>query len=300
MEQRHRHGYLYGTMVLAAGTVVVKLIGALFKIPLTNILGGVGMSYFNVAYELYYPLYALFVSGVPVAVSKLVSESMACGRARDARKLLRVAGAAFLAVGAAGSLLMFFGAGWFSARVQNPGSVWAVRMLSPALFFGCLMAALRGYWQGMQDMAPTAVSQIVEAVAKLAFGLALSYGVTVAGLRQFSLEGTGVRRALRLGAGGADCGAALRGGGRDPRRDGQHPLRRGLHGRAPQARARRDHPRAVEGVAARGPVPRAAQTAGRDRGAGVRRLAHHQPHLLHRSHLGDEPPGPRDHPASRA
>ena len=190
MEQRHRHGYLYGTMVLAAGTVVVKLIGALFKIPLTNILGGVGMSYFNVAYELYYPLYALFVSGVPVAVSKLVSESMACGRARDARKLLRVAGAAFLAVGAAGSLLMFFGAGWFSARVQNPGSVWAVRMLSPALFFGCLMAALRGYWQGMQDMAPTAVSQIVEAVAKLAFGLALSYGVTVAGLRQFSLEGT--------------------------------------------------------------------------------------------------------------
>lgn len=92
MEQRHRHGYLYGTMVLAAGTVVVKLIGALFKIPLTNILGGVGMSYFNVAYELYYPLYALFVSGVPVAVSKLVSESMACGRARDARKLLRVAG----------------------------------------------------------------------------------------------------------------------------------------------------------------------------------------------------------------
>lgn len=161
MEQRHRHGYLYGTMVLAAGTVVVKLIGALFKIPLTNILGGVGMSYFNVAYELYYPLYALFVSGVPVAVSKLVSESMACGRARDARKLLRVAGAAFLAVGAAGSLLMFFGAGWFSARVQNPGSVWAVRMLSPALFFGCLMAALRGYWQGMQDMAPTAVSQIV-------------------------------------------------------------------------------------------------------------------------------------------
>ena len=61
MEQRRGHGYLYGTMVLAVGTVIVKLIGVFFKIPLTNILGGVGMSYFNVAYELYYPLYALFV-----------------------------------------------------------------------------------------------------------------------------------------------------------------------------------------------------------------------------------------------
>ena len=61
MELRRGHGYLYGTMVLAVGTVIVKLIGVFFKIPLTNILGGVGMSYFNVAYELYYPLYALFV-----------------------------------------------------------------------------------------------------------------------------------------------------------------------------------------------------------------------------------------------
>ena len=60
MEQRRGHGYLYGTMVLAVGTVIVKLIGVFFKIPLTNILGGVGMSYFNVAYELYYPLFQAY------------------------------------------------------------------------------------------------------------------------------------------------------------------------------------------------------------------------------------------------
>ena len=111
MEQRRGHGYLYGTMVLAVGTVIVKLIGVFFKIPLTNILGGVGMSYFNVAYELYYPLYALFVSGVPVAVSKLVSESVAKGRARDAEKLLRLSVGAFVVIGIAGSALMYFGAG---------------------------------------------------------------------------------------------------------------------------------------------------------------------------------------------
>ncbi|MFR9190062.1 MAG: hypothetical protein ACLVL7_07385 [Anaerotruncus massiliensis (ex Togo et al. 2019)] len=166
MEQRHRHGYLYGTMVLAAGTVVVKLIGALFKIPLTNILGGVGMSYFNVAYELYYPLYALFVSGVPVAVSKLVSESMACARARRASSCGWRGG---LPRGRRGGKPAHVFRRVVSARVQNRLGVGGADAL-PALFFGCLMAALRGYWQGMQDMAPTAVSQIVEAVAKLAFG----------------------------------------------------------------------------------------------------------------------------------
>lgn len=211
MGQRHRHGYLYGTMVLAAGTVVVKLIGALFKIPLTNILGGVGMSYFNVAYELYYPLYALFVSGVPVAGLQARQREHGL-RARARRAQAPAGGGGGLPRGRARreACSCFSARGGFPPGMQNPGSVWAVRMLSPALFFGCLMAALRGYWQGMQDMAPTAVSQIVEAVAKLAFGLALSYGVTVAACGVLP-GGDGVRRALRLGAGGADRGAALRG-----------------------------------------------------------------------------------------
>ena len=190
MEQRRGHGYLYGTMVLAVGTVIVKLIGVFFKIPLTNILGGVGMSYFNVAYELYYPLYALFVSGVPVAVSKLVSESVAKGRARDAEKLLRLSVGAFVVIGIVGSALMYFGAGWFSQRVNNPPAALAVRMLSPALLFGCVMAALRGYWQGMQNMVPTAVSQVVEAVAKLVLGLTLAYAATAIGMAEYARAGT--------------------------------------------------------------------------------------------------------------
>ncbi|MGI5966588.1 MAG: putative polysaccharide biosynthesis protein [Anaerotruncus rubiinfantis] len=190
MNQQHKQGYLYGTMVLAAGTMTVKVIGVLFKIPLTNILGGVGMSYFNVAYDLYYPLYALFVSGVPVAVSKLVSESIACGRARDARRLLRVSATVFVSIGSCGTILMFVGARWFAGLVDNPDACYAIWMLAPALFFGCVMAAFRGYWQGLQDMVPTAVSQIVEAVAKLILGLALAYLITLAGMREFARAGT--------------------------------------------------------------------------------------------------------------
>lgn len=188
--KQQKQNYLYGTMILGVGTVAVKLIGALFKIPLTNILGGVGMSYFNVAYDLYYPLYALFVSGVPVAVSKLVSENMACGRVRDARRVLRLSLLCFLAVGAAGALFMYFGADWFTELIQNPNARFAVRMLSPAIFFGCITAAFRGYYQGLQDMRPTAVSQVVEAVAKLLTGLALAFLITNAGMKEFMEAGT--------------------------------------------------------------------------------------------------------------
>ena len=127
MANPQKQGYLYGTVVLAGGMVAVKLIGACFKIPLTNLLGGVGMSYFNVAYDLYYPLYALFVSGVPVAVSKLVSEVTAVGQGQLARGLLRRALGMFTGLGALGMGLMFLGAGWFSQLVKNPLAAPAVR-----------------------------------------------------------------------------------------------------------------------------------------------------------------------------
>ncbi len=184
-----RQSFLYGTMILAMGTVIVKLVGALFKVPLANLLGGVGMSYFNVAYDLYYPLYALFVSGVPIAVSKLVSESLAQGRCRDARRLLRVAICLFAGAGLLGSLVMYAGAGWFANLVNNPSAKYAVRCLSPALFCGCLLAVFRGYSQGHQDMAPTAISQMIEAVAKLVFGLTFTYSISWIGLHQYAQEG---------------------------------------------------------------------------------------------------------------
>lgn len=187
---KNHRGYLYGTIVLGVGTAVVKLIGALFKIPLTNILGGVGMSYFNVAYDLYYPLYALFISGVPVAVSKLVSENIACGKIQNARRILYTAFGTFLSAGALGTLAMFGGAEWFTALIDNPQAKAAVMALAPSLLLGCCVACLRGYWQGYQDMGPTAVSQIVEAIAKLLFGLWFSNLAMRAGMREFYASGT--------------------------------------------------------------------------------------------------------------
>lgn len=183
-------GYLYGTMVLGIGTIAVKIIGAVFKIPLTNLLGGVGMSYFNVAYDLYYPLCALFISGVPAALSKLISENIACGRVQDAKRLLHIALLAFTGIGLAGTAFMIWGAEWFVCLIDNPQAQAAVIMLAPSLLFGCIMACLRGYWQGNQDMAPTAKSQVVEAAAKLFFGLFFAYWAARSGIKEYLSYGT--------------------------------------------------------------------------------------------------------------
>lgn len=190
MKKQQGQSVVYGMIILTAGTLVVKVIGALFKIPLTNILGALGMTYFNVGYDLYYPLYALFVSGVPVAVSKLVSESVAKGKVGDARRLLRVSLLLFFGVGLLGSCLMLLGARWFSGLLPTPEAVYSIWMLSPALFFGCIMAAYRGYFQGLQNMIPTALSQIIESIAKLVFGLSISHFVIKTGMEQYLANGT--------------------------------------------------------------------------------------------------------------
>jgi len=175
LHKKTGQSFLNGAIILGAGTMAVKLIGVFFKIPLERMLNGIGYSYFSTAYDLFTPIYALSVSGFPVAVSKLVSENLALGRYRDVRRIRRISMLMFMLIGVIGSLAMFFGAGIFVKSVNNPSAYLAVAVMSPALFFGCMSAAFRGYYQGFQDMKPTAVSQITEAFAKLAAGLSLCY-----------------------------------------------------------------------------------------------------------------------------
>lgn len=176
-------------MILTASAMAVKLIGALFKIPLTNILGGSGMAYFMTAYDLFSPVYALSIAGLPVAVSRLVSENVAKGRYRDIKKVFRLSFLMFFLSGIVGSLIMLLGAGPFAEAVGNPDAVYAVSAMAPAIFFGCILSAIRGYYQGLSNMLPTALSQIVEAAAKLILGIGLALLITEWGIRQFSQTG---------------------------------------------------------------------------------------------------------------
>lgn len=166
-----KQSFLEGAIILTAATIVVKIIGMLYKIPLGNILGAVGMSYFMTAYNIFNPIYALSVAGFPVAVSKMVSESMAKRQYREAKKIFQSSFVLFILTGIAGFALMFFGADTAAALVDNPDAGLAIRAMAPAVLFCCVISAYRGYYQGLGNMTPTAVSQVLESIFKLVCGI---------------------------------------------------------------------------------------------------------------------------------
>lgn len=185
-----QQSFLYGSTVLMASMLAVKLIGALFKIPLTNILGETGMGYFGSAYNLYTTVYALTVTGLSTAVARMTAEQAAQGRWRDVRRLFRMATGLFLLLGLLGSTIVLAAARRFSILINSPHSFWAVVMIAPAIFFCCLMASFRGYYEGLANMTPTAVTQVVEVAVKLAAGLTFAHLAMGAARRQFASTGT--------------------------------------------------------------------------------------------------------------
>ena len=170
-----------GAAILAVGILVVKLIGMFYKIPLVNIIGQEGTADFNNAYNIYAVLLTISTAGLPVAVSKLVSEANALGKRNQVRRIFRLALAAFLILGVASFMVMYFKADWLAGLMNDSKAAQGIRTLAPAVIcVGCL-AAFRGYSQGHSNMAPTSVSQIIEALCKLVVGLGLAYWLVSAG-----------------------------------------------------------------------------------------------------------------------
>ncbi len=196
MRKKHSQSFLEGAAVLTLSTIVVKVIGALFKIPLANILGGVGMSYFVSAYDLFTPIYSVTVTGLGVASSRLISETAASSGPGGVSRVLRASRRLFLALGVLGMAAVVFFARPFSAAISNPGAVWAVYAIAPAVLFSCVSAIYRGYFQGMSNMIPTAKSQVLESLIRLAAGTSLSYGVTLLLRRSYLERGEVLGRAF--------------------------------------------------------------------------------------------------------
>ena len=174
-EQSKKQSFLGGAAILAGAVAVVKVIGALYKLPLNNILGDVGKTYFQTAYEIYNVLLTVSTAGLPLAISKLTSQAHARGRENEKRKIFRTAIWLFFALGLIGSCLMFFGAQGLADFQRNSMAAAPIRALAPAVFCVCLLACMRGYTQGQGNMGPTAVSQVLEALCKLGVGLPLAW-----------------------------------------------------------------------------------------------------------------------------
>lgn len=157
------------------GIVVVKLIGAVYKIPLFNIIGDEGTGHFNNAYVIYNLLQMVSTAGLPIALSKTVSEANALGRRNQVHRVFRVALLTFVVLGAVSFAVMFAFAQPL-ADLQGDGmAVYAVRAMAPTCLFVCVLSTFRGYAQGHANMVPTSVSQIIEALGKLVIGLSLAW-----------------------------------------------------------------------------------------------------------------------------
>ena len=163
-----------GAAILAASIIVVKIIGALYKIPLVNILGDEGFGHFNNAYAVFNLLMMVSTAGLPVAMSKTISEANAMDRRNQVQRIFRVALLTFVILGAISTLIMFFFAGPLARFQGDALAAPAIRAMSLSAFFLCAVSAYRGYAQGHFDMVPTAVSQFIEAVTKLVLGLILA------------------------------------------------------------------------------------------------------------------------------
>jgi stage V sporulation protein B len=180
----NKQSYLKGALILTAAGILIRFLGAAYRIPLGRMLGDEGLGIYAVPNQFYYLLFTISTAGIPVAVARLVSEKTASGQYRDAYTTFKLARAAMLSIGLSFSFLLFFGAEWLveTGIVANPDSFYGLRAVAPIVFFAATTSAYRGLFQGMQNMTVVAVSQIADQVLLAIGTVTLSYLLLPKGL----------------------------------------------------------------------------------------------------------------------
>lgn len=185
MAGRKKQSLLNGALVLVLATAFVEVIGVLYKIPLTELIGTMGRGYTGTAFNIYIPVYNIAMAGLPVAISKLVAQSVAEGHFNNVKKIFRIAFWLFFAAGAIGTVVLLILAYPYAKSMKAMESLPSIFMIAPAVFVCCVMATYRGYYSGLRNQNPSAVSQMFEVVGKLGFGLGLAYVVQRYGMSCF-------------------------------------------------------------------------------------------------------------------
>lgn len=175
MASNKKQSFLHGAALLAGATVIVKVLGALYKIPLGNIIDDAGFGYFNTAYDIYSVLLVASTTGLPVAMSRMIAEAGSLGRYGQIRRIYQTALCIFLGLGVVSTVLMTGFCRPLANWMNSPNSWAAIAALGPSALLMCLTSAFRGFFQGQGNMRPTSVSQVLEAVCKLVVGLGLAW-----------------------------------------------------------------------------------------------------------------------------
>ena len=179
-----KQSFLHGATLLAAATIIVKVIGAVYKIPLQGILGKIGYSYFSSAYDIYTLLLLISTAGLPVAMSRMISQASSLNDHAQTRRVYNTSRAIFLIIGAVSTGLMMVFCQALANSQKQPEAWLSIICLAPCAFLMGVISTYRGFFQGQGNMIPTSKSQVIEAVFKLGAGLAgavliLHFGGTI-------------------------------------------------------------------------------------------------------------------------
>lgn len=179
MAKSKEQNYLHGAVILTAGVIIMKILGAIYKIPLGNMLGNEGYALFLSSYNVYSVFLTLATAGLPVALSRMISEANSQNRRLQVRRTFSVAQCAFFVLGILCTAVMLLFPDWLADSVlHNPDAAKSIFVLAPSVLMCCILSSYRGFTQGHGNMIPTTIGQVLEVLAKVIVGLALAWYLT--------------------------------------------------------------------------------------------------------------------------
>ena len=202
-------GFLFLVSILAMASIISRIIGLIYRIPLIGIIGDVGMDYYATAFEIYNNLLIISSYSIPLAVSKLVSADISKGRRKNVYRILKASLLFASITGGIAALTLLFGAETFTAAMKTPYSIFAVRVLIPTLLIVAILGVLRGFFQGLGSMMPSAVSQILEQIANAIVSVWAAYVLYKYGMKVGAVLGNQENYAAAYGAAGGTLGTGV-------------------------------------------------------------------------------------------
>ena len=164
-EKKKKTTFAKNVLMLMFSQVLIKLLGLIYRLAITNVkgFGDVGNGYYSAGYQVYAVLLIISSQGIPGAVSKLVSNKVAKGKYNEAHRVFKVSMVVFGIIGFIASLLLLLSANFVSSKILNvPDVSYVLKVLSPAIFFVCVSAVIRGYFAGLGTMKASSISQALE------------------------------------------------------------------------------------------------------------------------------------------
>lgn len=171
--RKGENSFIKGAAWIAAGGFVAKVIGALYRIPLTNLIGGKGLGLYQLVYPVYCLLLTVSATGIPSSIAKLTAERIA--RGENDRAVLKTAMKLFVLIGLTGSVIMALVAPWLAKMQGSEGVLSGYYALAPSVLLVSAISVFRGWFQGRNHMFPTALSEVTEQLVKVGVGLPLAY-----------------------------------------------------------------------------------------------------------------------------